>query len=189
MSPTDEELMQQLAQGDMQALGELAARHRQPLTRYLYRLTENRTTAEDLVQDTFLRLWQYRAAFDGSRKLTAWLFCIASHLVYNQTKSGDHHTDRFSQLSEEEMADVEAVEAESPLAHPERLAVQVEVRKALQRLPVEQRMCLVLREYDQLSYEEIGQIVGCSAGNARVLACRGRQRMQTLLGPLIEGGM
>jgi RNA polymerase sigma-70 factor (ECF subfamily) len=187
---SDERLMARVGQNDTAALGELFDRYRPPLFLFLLRMIGDRSAAEDLVQEAFWRLWQHRAGFDPERSFSTWLYTIARRLAWNQMQSAGHRTKRFSELSEAEQERLcgrpdgggEPSPEASALAADHRARVQA----ALRSLPADQRLCLVLREYEGRSHREIGAILGCSEGNARVLTHRARRALKPLLKSILE---
>jgi RNA polymerase sigma-70 factor (ECF subfamily) len=188
MVDSDEDLMLRVGDDDMAAFAELFDRRRPALFAFVSSLVNNATTAEDLVQDTFWRVWEYRTSFDARGKFTTWLYVIAHRLVVNAVKRAERRTTDFSQLTDEEMDQVETRGSETLRTLSDEVVLRVVVQEALQQLPLDQRICVVMKEYEGHSYEEIAKVVGCSEGNARVLAHRARRALRALLQPLAEGG-
>src|SRR5262249_19004252 len=146
---------------------------------------------EDLAQEVFWRVWEQRARFDPERSFRTWLYTMARRTAWNEMQSAGHRTARFSELPEGEQQRFEAGDAEARGCPVEEAmlasARRSQVREALRRLPREQRLCLVLREYEGRSHREIGEILGCSEGAARVLTHRARRALRPLLAALMEG--
>lgn len=190
MATSDEELMQRVGHGDAAAFEELFDRRRLPLLRFLSRLVKDPTLAEDLVQDAFLRVWQHRASFDGRAQFSTWLYTIAYRQALKELDRRGHAVAHFSELSEREAEETEHSRVVGGSAAREEtegeIVLRMELQKALQTLPFEQRTSLVLRAYEERSFREIGNVLGCSEGNARILAHRARQALRALLGPLLE---
>jgi RNA polymerase sigma factor (sigma-70 family) len=188
---SDEQLMARVGRDETAALGELYDRHHPPLFAFLLRVMGERAAAEDLAQEVFWRLWEQRARYDPERAFATWLYTIARHMAVNELQRAGHKTARFSELSETEQQRFEAGDVEPDARPPEELVLAAawrgQVQDALQTLPPEQRLCLVMREYEGRSHREIGEILGCSEGNARVLSHRARQALRPLLASLWEG--
>jgi RNA polymerase sigma-70 factor, ECF subfamily len=188
--PSDEQLMARVGTDDTAALGELFDRYHAPLFAFLLRLAGDRAAAEDLAQEVFWRLWQQRARFDPERSFATWLYTIARRTAWNELQCAGHRTARFSELSDADQHRFEAQEAGSHDPPPEEqvlaAARRSQVQQALQTLPRDQRLCLVLREYEGRSHREIGAILGCSEGAARVLTHRARRALRPLLASLWE---
>jgi RNA polymerase sigma factor (sigma-70 family) len=188
---SDEQLMARVGRDDTAALGELFDRYHPPLFGFLLRVVGERAMAEDLAQEVFWRLWEQRARFDPERMFATWFYTIARHIAWNELQRAGNRTARFSELSEAEQRRFEAGDAEPGGQAPEALVLDAawrsQVQDALQKLPPDQRLCLVLREYEGRSHREIGEILGCSEGNARVRSHRARQALRPLLAALWEG--
>jgi RNA polymerase sigma-70 factor (ECF subfamily) len=188
MADSDEELMRRAGRGDREALGRLFDRHQPALFAFLCRFLGDAATAEDVVQDVFWRVWERRTIFDGSRRFTTWLYVIARHTALNEVKKPYRRAAPLSELSEELQEHLQMPD-DAPLGSDlaiRDLYLREKVREALQALPPDQRLCLILREYEGRSHAEIGEILGCSEGYARVLAHRARAALRVLLRPLLK---
>jgi RNA polymerase sigma factor (sigma-70 family) len=173
---SDEQLMQRAAAGDVQAFGELFDRYHPRLLGFLTRFTGDEFLAQDLVQDTFWRAWEYRQSFLGGSAFSAWIYTIAKNAAASETRKSYR---KVASLTD-------AVEAVGHDDLAESLTLREQVRFGLQQLPPEQRLSLILREYEGLSHEEIAEVMGCSPGAARVLAHRARKALARVLRPLLE---
>jgi RNA polymerase sigma factor (sigma-70 family) len=182
MAESDEKLMQRAGRDDLAAFGELFDRHHAAVHAFLSRFLGDATLAEDVVQEVFLRVWRYRQSFDPTQRFTAWLYGVARRTAL--TEAGRAHRRELS-LDELPADDREAAELSGGGSgggdRVRELALRDQVNEALQSLPAEQRACLVLREYEERSYQEIAAIVGCTPENARVLAFRARRALRPLL--------
>jgi RNA polymerase sigma-70 factor, ECF subfamily len=182
MAESDEKLMQRAGRGDLAAFGALFDRHHAAVHAFLSRFLGDATLAEDVVQEVFLRVWRYRESFDATQRFAAWLYGIARRTAL--TEVGRAHRRELS-LDELPAEDREAAELSGGGSGGDdrvrELALRDQVNEALQALPPEQRACLVLREYEERSYQEIAAIVGCTPENARVLAFRARRALRPLL--------
>ena len=154
MTATDEALMKAYCQGETPAFDELLSRYRTPLFTTLCRLAGDRTLAEDLYQETFLRVIQHAGRFDPRQKFSAWLYRIARNL------SVDALRQRGVRL-EQELDDGH----EDPAPDPEQALTQAEqglaIARSLKLLPLEQREVFVMREFSGLSFNEIAEITQC----------------------------
>lgn len=168
---SDEALMGRAQDGDREAFAVLYTRHRPAVTAFLIRFTGSPVLAEDLAQESFLRLWEARGRFDRRRKFKVWLYVAAKNLALNALKV----------RREQSLPD------ELPEAVTQRPSVLVEaVGEALQALPEPQRLVLVLTVYEQFSHKEAAEALGCTEVSARVLAFRARQALKRRLAPLLE---
>ncbi len=169
----DEEAMRRVARGDAEALALLFDRHKARLGGFLYHLCGDITMAEDLVSDTFLRLYEARRSYRPECAFLPWLYRIARNLALGEMRKRAVRRRSIAQLAESEGL------ADSP--EPGRIDAQDQVRRALRELPEDQRTALMLKEYDELEYKDIGLILGCSEEAARARTYRARQTMRCAL--------
>jgi len=176
---TDSELMRQVRAGRAAALATLFERHHARLYRYCARMTGNRSTAEDLVQDVFMRMLQYKSTFRDDSEFVPWMFGIARNACLGHL--------RRSAATQPVDGDVESL---APAVEHDPVADQQGelVRRALDKLPPDGREVLVLSRYEFKSYEEIAAVLGCSVGAVKVRAHRAiKQLRQAYL--RMTGGM
>jgi RNA polymerase sigma-70 factor, ECF subfamily len=168
---SDSELMRQVRGGRAAALATLFERHHACLYRYCLRMTGSRPTAEDLVQDSFMRILKYRATFRDDSDFVPWMFGIARNtcLGYLRRHAADARTD----------TDVESVP--DAVEHDPAAEQQGELlRRALAALPAERREVLVLSRYEFKTYEEIADVLGCSVGAVKVRAHRALKQLRAV---------
>lgn len=187
---TDEELMARFQAGDSVAMEELFARFQKPLFNFFYRMVGRRETAEDLVQETFLKLCRFGSSFRGSdSKFSTWLYSIAG----NQCRDHLRHTARRPEVAlgdfEQTLADGDSDLTEpisdggnSPVEdHIMQMELQATLRRAVESLPEKERMAIILREYQNLEYKDIAEALGRPIGSVKVLIFRARQRLRERL--------
>ena len=169
-------LVQQAQQGNLDAFTELFNRWNRPLLQYLYHMLGNNQEAEDMAQDSFLRAYENIKRLGPPWDFKSWLYQIASNLTINYLK----RQRRFINADDPD----EPIEPEMP-SSPRSPEQQVEsqerqrqVWKALGTLPTLYRQALVLREINELSYDEIRVALDCSYENARQLVHRARLRFR-----------
>ena len=172
---SDSELMRQVRDGRTAALAALFERHHARVYRYCLRMTGNRSTAEDLVQDVFMKMLKYKTTFKDDSDLVPWMFGIArnSCLRHLRRAAGDRLPAFVA-----EREDDQASEATADDPHDER---QTElVRRALLRLPAERREVLVLSRYEYKSYDEIARVLDCSVGAVKVRVHRAMKQLREI---------
>lgn len=184
---TDEELMARFQAGDSAAMEEIFARFQKPLFNFFYRMVSRRETAEDLVQETFLKLCRFGHTFCGSNaKFTTWLYSVAG----NQCRDYLRHTARrpetpvadLEQSYSEDQVEFPPPALDSPVEeHLIRMEIRQELVSAIKSLPEKERTAIVLREYHGLEYKEIAEVLGCPIGSVKVLIFRARQRLRERL--------
>jgi RNA polymerase sigma-70 factor, ECF subfamily len=183
MAATDEQLMHRTARGDLQALGELFDRHQAALYRFLCRFLGDPGAAEDVVQEVFWRVWQYRSSFEGKKSFSGWVYTVARNAALDEVRKPYRRACAFADVKEETLPSGPGPGSE---AEVRRMALQTQVRAALQKLTPEQRLCVILRDYEEKSHGEIAEILGVSEGNARVMTHRARRALRDLLLPVLE---
>lgn len=191
MTVSDEDLMQRTTRGDpegLAALGELFDRHHASLHGFLRRFLGEAAAAEDVVQEVFIRVWKHRSTFAPGSTFSAWLYAIARNAAMDEIRKRGKRPRSFTDLDAGSEGAELGGESAGPGADAEvwRLTVREQVQRALQELPADQRLCLVLKEYEGKSHREIAEILGCTEGNARVMAHRARLAMRRLLQPLLQ---
>ncbi len=180
-----EELMARIAKGDNDAFEVLVNRHQTSVLNLIYRFIGDRTQAKDLAQEVFIRVWQAAKTYKPEAKFTTWLYRITANLCFNELKSSRrkkwfsfHRSDEDGKRTFEETVADGAPSAEGLLLEKERSR---QISDALQSLPDNQRMALVLKRYDELSYQEIAQIIGCSVSAVESLLVRAKRALQEKL--------
>lgn len=172
----DDLAMRRVAAGDLDALACLFERHKTRLFGFLYRLTGDRSTAEDLVSETFLRIYDARRSFRAGSVFVPWMLTIARRLAVGEMRKRRIRLLACGRLQREQGARPSAAEWD-----PERDDVSRQVREALLGLAEDQRTALVLKEYMELSYREVGEVLGCSEEAARARAYRARAALRVAL--------
>jgi RNA polymerase sigma-70 factor (ECF subfamily) len=172
----DVELVQAIAGGDHLAFKRLVERYQGRLFNFLYRYLRDRQTAEDLTQEVFLKIYQAASRFKPHGRVRTWVFTIAYNLAMNELKRRRRRGVLGVLLGEQ----WEGV-AVKPPDPSERLDLEETVTRALALLPDNQRAALLLRVRDELSYQEIGEILGVSRASVESLLFRARDRLRRLL--------
>ena len=177
--------MTRIAEGDDDAFEILVNRHQTSVLNLIYRFIGDRTQAKDLAQEVFIRVWQAAKTYKPKAKFTTWIYRITANLCLNELKSARrrrwfpfHRSDEDSEKSIEETFSDGSPSAEDLLLARERSR---QISEALQSLPDNQRMALVLKRYDDLSYQEIAQIIGCSVSAVESLLVRAKRTLQEKL--------
>jgi RNA polymerase sigma-70 factor, ECF subfamily len=175
-----------LQQGDAAALNQLIEAWKHPLYRFAYRYVQNSTDAHDLVAETFVKLYQRRMGLRPDTNLSAWLFTALTNLCHNHhrwrrrhpTVSFDQPADAGETVRSPGLSSALATGDPAPdtaLAYDESLAA---VRHAIEALPHELKVTILLHHYEQLSYREIAAIAGCSERGVETRLYRARQQLR-----------
>ena len=176
MEPNDEVLMTAYQQGDQTALAGLVRRHADPLLSYLVRLCMQRQQAEDVFQETFLRVHRKAGSFRAGSRFKPWLYAIATHLAIDSLRRRSRW---FVSLEEDEKPIVDP--GPTPSESAARSDRQTQVRQALESLPPRQRATVVLTYFEGLSYPEAAQSLGCSVGTVKKQMSRALETLARLL--------
>lgn len=150
------------------------------------RLTRSQPDAEDLVQETYLRAYRFHERFDEGSNLRAWLFRIQFNTFVNRYRRQNKHQAILQEMGE--APDVRGVMSRSAmraLSDPEttmlRPLVGKEIGRAVEALPEDQRVVVLLADVEEFSYREIAEIVGCPIGTVMSRLHRGRRALQVQL--------
>ena len=192
MAPPDaieQRLIARLVARDERAFNELVRAYERRVFALVLRMIGNRAEAEDLAQEVFVQVFKAIGSFRGDSKLSTWIYRIAVNLCKNRTKYL-----RVRHAGEEE--ELEAVAERVPLGEARRANVgqverpdemiagkQVEqiVQRAILELEPDFRECLVLRDVEELSYDEIGEITGLPAGTVKSRIHRARAMLREIV--------
>jgi RNA polymerase sigma-70 factor (ECF subfamily) len=170
---SDDELMSQVRDGDAAPLAVLFARYHVALYNFFLRLTGQASTSEDLVQETFLRILKAKHTYRGQGQFKAWMYQVARSARADHWRKRWRETD-LPEASQETMAS-HAPDASDELELSQRQAL---VRAALARLPEEKREVLVLSRYQDMRYEQIASILGCTEGTVKVRVHRAMKELR-----------
>ena len=181
---SDEDLMSQFQAGTVEAFDILVGRYKDPLTNYIYRFLGDMKECEDLLQETFLRVYRNRHSYRRIARFSTWLYTIAGNLARSEYRKRKRR--RISSLqsinkNDEEYEMEVPDETFSPDKDTESSIQDFYIQEALAQIPEEFREVVVLRDVQQLSYEEIAEITGLPMGTVKSRINRGRTKLQILL--------
>ncbi len=177
MEGLDESLVAAHLRGDPAAFRELVRRYGDGVLGYLFRMTGNRDQAEDLFQETFQRVHEKAHTYRGG-SFKSWLFTIATRAAIDtvrrrkRTPTLSLNRDTDCEDDPSPLETVVAPDAADPAEELVREEQREQVRRAIASLPVGQRAALVLAYYQQLSYQEVAQTLGCSVGSVKTQMSR-----------------
>ncbi len=146
------------------------------LFRVSYRIAGSEDAAEDLCQDAFFRLYEKGMTFPSADEAKYWLIRVVKNASLNYAKRKDRERKAYQKAFREDKRVQET--GESALIKEETRA---EIQEALDRLPENLRTVLVLKEYGELNYKEIGRALGISEGNVKVRVFRARERLAGMI--------
>jgi len=182
MEEPEAKIMVEVAEGDLSAFKTLVELHHKPLISFIARFTGDRDSAEDIAQEVFLRVFKAAKDYKPRAKFKTWLFTIATNLCLNEiryNKSIPQYVD-LSYLHEQKYPFM-VPNAFSPQKAAERAELSTAVRKAIRNLPENQRLAILLRQYNDFSYNEISTAMGISISAVESLIQRARQSLKKSL--------
>jgi RNA polymerase sigma-70 factor, ECF subfamily len=177
MESTDESLLNAHRQGDCGAFQELVRRHGDGLLGYLSHMTGNRDQAEDLFQETFKKVHEKADTFRGPA-FKSWLYTIATRAAIDHIRKRNRVTvvpldsDEDCQGENCPGPGTKADNTADPAVEIVEQERKQQVRRAVDTLPEKQRATLILAYYQQLSYQEVAQVLGCSVGTVKTQMSR-----------------
>lgn len=177
--------------GEHAAFGELVERYQNRLLNFVYRTTGDRERGEDLVQETFIRVYRHLHRFDQSKKFSTWIYTIASNLAKNELRNRSRNPlVLFQTIKKNWDADQRPLEWEDNTYKPDDLFrkrhLKQMVETAVSELPDHHRTVFILREMEGKTYEEIAEITGCNLGTVKSRLNRARNNFAQLVAPLLE---
>lgn len=171
--------MQSVAQGDTAAFERLIEAHQARVVGTVAKMLGDDRDAEDVAQQVFVRIWNSAPRYRPTAKFTTWLFKITRNLVFNELRRRKRH-DAVRSTDDESVHDI-AIET----AGPDDALLTAELEEAIQAavaaLPEAQRMAVVLRRYEECSYEEIAEVLGLSLPAVKSLLFRARTDLRERL--------
>jgi RNA polymerase sigma-70 factor (ECF subfamily) len=188
---TDETLVRAAQRGDRQAFRELVRRYQGPLLNFTYRFVADRARAEDLVQETFLRVYRNIHRYKTVARFSTWIYTIAGNLAKNEIRNTKRRkTVSIEGLSHDLYGDEMVLELPDPTQDPvddvERRQLSLIIEEAVRKLPARYRTVFMMRDVTGLSYEEIARSLKVPVGTVKSRVNRARQRFKTLVEPHLD---
>ncbi|HEX9916509.1 MAG TPA: sigma-70 family RNA polymerase sigma factor [candidate division Zixibacteria bacterium] len=173
---TDRELMEKIRQRDDSAFEELVNRYKKKLFNLIYRMLNDRNETEDILQETFLRVYRERESYDPHFCFSTWVYTIALNLTKNELKKRSRF--KFLELSIIQNDRIYSREDEQVDSGLKNL-----LENTMNKLPTKYKAALVMREVNQLSYEEMSDILKVPLGTIKSRVNRARNMLQKKLKP------
>ena len=178
----DVRLMGLVGAGDASAFEQLVERHQRLVVGTVSRMLGNNSDAEDIAQQVFVRVWKSAKRYVPRAKFTTWLLKITRNLVFNELRRRSRHPQVPLQTEAEEeerpIRDEHAIAPDASLLEQE---LQKAINSAIADLPEAQRLAVILRRYEELSYEEIAETLDQSVSAVKSLLFRARTELRTSL--------
>lgn len=181
--PTEKEidftLMRSIQKGDMVAFNSMVTRYQDRLMNVIGRMLSSREEAEDVVQETFVRVYQHRQSFNFQHCFSTWIYTIGLNLARNELRKRRRF--KFYDISEMEGNEKEfAVDPKLPSRMPEIIG------KAVETLPFKYREAFLLRDIQELPYDEVAKVLDVPLGTVKSRVNRARLMLREVLKPRME---
>jgi len=184
---TDSQLIREIKDGNVELYSELMRRYQRKIMAFIYHMLKSaklELLAEDLCSETFYKAYRSLHSFrELDASFSTWLYTIARNTVLSELRKQKAANVSLEEAGYEPIASSEAAPEQQVLRN-ERLAL---VREAINNLPEKQRSALILREYDQLDYQEIATILGQTVSSVKSLLFRARASVKAQLEPYFGG--
>ena len=172
---SDAELIERMAKGDQRAMPVLFARHRTRVHRFVLRRVRSEGLAEELVNETFLAVWQQAGRFSGGSQVTTWMLAIAHNKAVSALRK--RREESLDEGAAEAIADT-ADSAETSLAKHGKAGA---LRACLERLPDEQRVVMDLVYYHEQSVKEVAEVLGIPENTVKTRMFYARKKLSEML--------
>jgi len=172
-------LMRRIQQGDMVAFNEMVDNYKDRLMNVLGRMLMNAEEAEDIVQETFIRVHQHRQSFDFRHCFSTWIYTIALNLGRNELR-------RRKRVKFQDIFDMQGREAEISVEMKTSSNVRQILDREIESLPEKYKTAFMLRDVEELSYEEVAEIMRVPLGTVKSRVNRARAILRDRLAPRVE---
>jgi RNA polymerase sigma-70 factor, ECF subfamily len=178
----DVRLMRLVAGGDTSAFEEVIERHQALVAGTAARMLGSNSDVEDIAQQVFIRVWKSARRYVPRAKFTTWLLKITRNLVFNEMRRSKRHA-HVPLQSEPGAEEIPLKDETNPAPDASLLEDELQraIEEAIMQLPESQRMALVLRRYEQLSYEEIAEVLDLSVPAVKSVLFRARTELRSRL--------
>ncbi|MGZ8162889.1 MAG: RNA polymerase sigma factor RpoE [Methylobacter sp.] len=185
----DEELVLRVQQGDKSAYDLLVIKYQHKIIQLVNRYVKDPSEAQDVAQEAFIKAYRALGNFRGDSAFYTWLYRIAINTAKNYLVSRTRRSSDY-QVDIQEAEQIENAPQLQGMESPERLLLNQEIvetiKTAIDKLPEEMRIAIMLREFEGMSYEEIAQAMDCPVGTVRSRIFRAREAIDNKLNPLLD---
>jgi RNA polymerase sigma-70 factor (ECF subfamily) len=187
----DVELMRRVGQGDETAFRELVEIHQYRVVGTVARMLGDESEAEDVAQQVFVRVWKSASRYEPTAKFTTWLFTITRNLVFNELRRRQRHAaisldaprDPADESTPRDRPDPHAKLPDAALLDEEKMTA---IQHAIDELPEQQRMAVILRRYEETPYEDIAEVLGITVPAVKSLLFRARTDLRQKLAQYLD---
>jgi RNA polymerase sigma-70 factor, ECF subfamily len=187
---TDQDVVAWAREGHERAYRELVRRYERPVFSIVYRMVRDRELAEDLTQDTFIKVLNALDRYNPNYKFSSWIFKIANNATIDHLRKKELNTlslEGSPQATTQNQIDATVIQiqssAESPLEELQARELGTEIEQAISALRPEYQSCIILRHIEGRPYEEIAQILDLPLGTVKTYIHRARHELKHALSP------
>ena len=190
MERTEALLIADLCEGDETALAPLVEKYKRMVYRLAMQITKNHADADDVMQETFIKVYRSIRTFRKDAAFETWLYRIAVNEALNFVKRRERQRastlETVSEAEYEATARYRAQIASDPHAHAEKAELRHHVTEAVNSLSLKHRTVVILHEFEGLTHAEIASVLNCSEGTVRSRLHYARKKLRTLLKPYVD---
>ncbi len=194
MKLSDEELVDRFRSGDEDSFRILVERHSPRIFNIIYRITKDRSLAEDLSQEVFLRVYRFLDGFKKKCRFSTWLYRLTVNVCFNaqRKRKGESKVVTLSHQVANVGSNPGTRELEDESFSPQKTLETEElarkIKSAIDSLPEVFKMTFILREFEDLSYKELAKVFRCSQGTIKSRLCRARETLRQKLEVYLREG-
>lgn len=179
-------------QGNGEAFDQILDKYHRPIVNFIYKIVNNSAEAEELAQEVFLRIYRARHTYEPRARFAAWIYRIATNLSLKEANRKRRMRFWHSGDSSNEDSHAEEEIFRDPMPDAEKALITTEmgreVRRAIRSLPRNEKVALVLRRYEDLSYREIAEIMHCTEAAVKTYIHRGKLHVREQILPYLQKG-
>jgi len=186
----EEVLIERTLAGDKDAFGELVDRHKNEIIRAAYRFCGDFKDAEDIAQEAFIRAYMHLKSFKKESKFSTWLYRITYNSACNYTRKKQKRPISYERFKDKDINSSKWLidKKSNPMDKMVDKEKKEMIQRAIDKLPLKLKSVIIFREYEDLSYKEISEVLGCSMGTVESRIARAREKLKVLLRPYILKG-
>lgn len=183
---SDEQLVAAARDGDFGAFEVLFDRHRVLVYRFAFQMVHSRDDAEDLVQEVFVRAFKNLGRYRDEAKFTTWLLRIATNLATDRARMHSRRNRIEQREHNDSLTWMTVGTFEDPMENMEQDRLRQILAKAIKELPEQHRTAIVMRDIEELEYQQIADVFQCSLGGAKLRVLRARRALKAIVEPILE---
>jgi RNA polymerase sigma-70 factor (ECF subfamily) len=177
-------------QGEETAFEQILDKYHKAIVNFIYKIVNNRAEAEELAQDVFLRIYRARHRYEPRARFSAWIYRIATNVALKAAGRKRRSPVEFSSNTRYEISRKEEVRAREPDAEQKLVESEMGkvVRQIIRGLPTNEKIAIILRRYEGLSYKEIADVMNCTEPAVKTYIHRGKLRLRDRIRPYLKEG-